>query len=123
MQPPERRAEVLAGGRIERAETIGPNHERYTVAMDAAGELRFNQFLFAGWRAAIDGKPAPLAGERGSGAILVAVPAGIHAVELEFGSTPLRQAASAISALALLLLLLVALAGPWLRRSENAAQR
>lgn len=114
MKPADRRAEVVGGGRLEQAETIGPNHERFTVAMDAAGELRFHQFFFSGWRAAIDGKPAPLACERASGVILVPVPAGVHVVELEFGSTPLRQAAGATSALALLVLV-IALAGPWLR--------
>ena len=114
VRPPEHRAEVLAGGRILRAEPIGPNHERFTVAMETAGELRFHQFFFAGWRAAVDGKPAPLGGERGSGAILVPVPAGVHVVEIEFGSTPLRQAASAGSTLALLVLVIAA-AGPWLR--------
>jgi hypothetical protein len=107
-KPPERRAEVLGSGRVEREETVGPNHERFTVAMEAAGELRFHQFFFAGWRAAIDGKPAPLASERASGAILVPVPAGRHAVEIEFGSTPLRRVANATSALALLLLVAAA---------------
>jgi hypothetical protein len=107
-KPPERRAEVLGSGRVEGEETLGPNHERFTVAMDAAGELRFHQFYFAGWRAAIDGKPASLASERASGAILVPVPAGRHAVEIEFGSTPLRRVANATSALALLLLVMAA---------------
>ena len=114
VSPPGSRAEVLEGGRIERAETIGPNHERFTVAMDAAGELRFNQFFFSGWRAAIDGRDVPVRTERGYGTIQISVPAGTHVVELEFGSTPLRRAASAGSAIALLVLVLAS-AGPWLR--------
>jgi hypothetical protein len=101
---PERRAEVFGGGRILQGETIGPNHDRFTVAMDGVGALRFHQFFFAGWRAVIDGKPAPIGSERGSGLILVPVPAGVHVVEVAFGSTPVRQAASAASALALLAL-------------------
>jgi hypothetical protein len=41
--------------------------------------------------------------------------AGDHVVEVEFASTPLRRAAGALSALALLALGAPALA-PWLRR-------
>jgi len=114
VRPPGSRAEVLEGGRVEQTETIGPNHERFTVAMDTPGVMRFNQFWFAGWRAAIDGSEAPLRIEPGSGTILISVPAGTHVVELEFGSTPLRRAASAGSAISLLVLA-IASAGPWLR--------
>jgi hypothetical protein len=114
-QPPPSRAELLGGGRIQRAERIGPNHDRFAVAMQAAGQLRFHQFLFPGWRAAVDGEPAALRAERGSGVILLAVPAGDHVVEVEFASTPLRRAAGALAALALLALATLAL-GPWLRR-------
>jgi hypothetical protein len=114
-RPPAIRAEVLAAGRVERAERLGPNHDRFRVAMQEPGPLRFHQFLFPGWRAAVDGNPAPLRAEPGSGVILIEVPAGPHEVEVEFASTPLRQAASAASALALLGLLIACL-GPWLRR-------
>jgi hypothetical protein len=104
--PPLARAEMLGAGRIERAERLGANHDRFTVVLPAAGELRFNQFHFAGWRAEIDGDRATLRAEPGSGAILVPVPAGAHVVEIEFGSTPLRRAASAASGIALLVLVI-----------------
>jgi hypothetical protein len=105
---PAQRADLLAGGRIERAETLAPNHERFTLAPGAGGELRFHQFYFPGWRATIDGETAPLTVEPASGLIRVALPAGARVVELEFGSTPLRRAAAAGSLVAVAALLLVA---------------
>jgi hypothetical protein len=110
------RAELLGDGRIQSAQRIGPNHDRFSVALQADGELRFHQFLFPGWRAVVDGKPATLRAEPASGVILLAVPAGEHVVEIEFASTPLRRAAGALSAFALLALGMLAL-GPLRRRS------
>jgi hypothetical protein len=98
----ERKAQLLGSGRIEQAETLGPNRERFRVTLDEGGDLRFQQFFFPGWRATVDGARAPLRVEFGSGLILVALPAGAHLIELEFRSTPLRQAAGAVSLAALI---------------------
>jgi hypothetical protein len=99
--PPDAKAELLADGRIERSETLGPNRERFTLDVRAPDELRFHQFFFPGWRATLDGVEAPLRVEPASGLILLALPTGAHTVEIEFGSTPLRRAAGLVSLLAL----------------------
>jgi hypothetical protein len=118
--PPASLAEVLGDGRVERAQTTGPNRERFTVAMQAPGELRFHQFAFAGWHASIDGNPAEVRAEPGSGLILVSVSAGAHVVEVAFGSTVLRGAASVCSGIALLALG-IGVADCLLRRPRPAA--
>jgi hypothetical protein len=85
---------------------------RRVIAVDAAegAPLRVGTFLYPGWRAAVDGSPAPLSAGP-DGIIEVAVPAGSHVVELRFGQTPTRLAGLALSAASAACLLAWALAG------------
>ncbi len=72
-----------------------------TVEAQAPAHLTFNFFYFPGWRATVDGQPAPLHVSDPHGLIIVAIPSGQHTVSIAFGPTPLRAIASAISLAAL----------------------
>jgi len=65
------------------------------VVAATAGRLAFTVNDFPGWRASIDGKPAPI--EPQGGRISVRFEPGPHSVELRFGASPLRRAAWAVS--------------------------
>lgn len=77
-----------------------------TVRADQAATLTIAQFYFPGWRATIDGIDAPLAAADQSGLMQLTVPAGEHQVRVWFASTPLRDAATALSAASALALLI-----------------
>lgn len=63
----------------------------------------FHTFYFPGWRAKINGQPAPIAPATERGLIGVSAPAGQHRLELYFAETPLRRVANGISAAALVI--------------------
>ncbi len=68
---------------------------------------RFNTFYFPGWRAYLDGEPAPIEISSPQGLIEVAVPAGEHRLSLRFEDTPVRRWANGLSIAALLVLLIL----------------
>jgi len=82
------------------------------VTAEQAAILRLRTYNFPGWTSRLDGHPAATRSDIGSdiesdldGAQTVAVPAGHHRIEVRFGSTPVRTAGAAISALGVFLLL------------------
>jgi hypothetical protein len=81
---------------------------------DAPSSLVLHTFYFPGWTATADGQPLAVDPIGPPGLARVAVPAGHHLIEVEFGETPIRRAAVLVSlgALALVLLLLVRELGP-----------
>ena len=74
--------------------------DEYELQAAAPFELRFRQFYFPGWRAALDGQPLQVRVTAPHGLIAVTVPAGNHRLVLQFGATPVRAAADALSAAA-----------------------
>ena len=81
-----------------------------TIEGTTAFTATFDIFYFAGWQARVDGQPVTITPTDPNGLISFPVPAGRHGVQVFFGSTPLRSAASAmslLSALALIVLTLV----------------
>ena len=70
--------------------------------------LTANTFDYAGWRAQINGEPVPITPSEGTGLITIPVPAGEHAIDIQFKETPLRQFANLISLLSLLVLMGIA---------------
>ncbi len=74
-----------------------------------AFQARYLSFAFPGWRALVDGEPAAITAEEPSGLITFAVPVGQHTVEVSWHSTPLRSALGALSLLATLAVLALAL--------------
>jgi 6-pyruvoyl-tetrahydropterin synthase related domain len=101
---PERDAD--ANARFDALSTPGVNvrNARYaplefsaTIRADQASTLTIAQFYFPGWRATIDSLDAPLSAADQSGLMQLAMPAGEHKVRVWFASTPLRDAATALS--------------------------
>src|SRR5579859_3542757 len=78
------------------------------VTAQAPAVLTFELFNFPGWRATVDGRPAPITTSQPNGLIQVGVPAGQHSVEVSFGSTPLRTVAVALSFMAAGLMAVIA---------------
>ncbi|TFG67685.1 MAG: hypothetical protein E4H27_08710, partial [Anaerolineales bacterium] len=56
-----------------------------------AFRARWKGLYFPGWHLRIDGQPALVTPEDGTGLITFEVPAGEHTLDLRFGSTPLRM--------------------------------
>src|SRR5207244_7942268 len=90
-----------------------PNWLMADVHATTPASLAFHQLAFPGWRAFVDGRPAPARAATISspipaslGFLVVDVPPGSHGVEVRFGSTRLRTLASSISAATLVLALL-----------------
>ena len=99
--------EAAAGPAVAaRADEVTANHRRYEVDAPAAGLLIVSETLAPGWRATLDGAPAPLHAADGSFQA-VAVPAGRHVVEVRY----LPVSAVAGAAVSLLCAALLAVAG------------
>jgi hypothetical protein len=69
--------------------------------------LRIATFYYPGWEAIIDGSTTQIKIEQESGAMLIAVPEGLHTLELRFEDTPLRYYAKLISIIFLLCIILM----------------
>jgi hypothetical protein len=76
----------------------------YTIVVDSPHpfQVLVNTFDFPGWRAEIDGQPAPITPADPYGLISLSVPAGQRRIKVRFGSTPVRSAATALSLLSAL---------------------
>ncbi|HEX6385793.1 MAG TPA: hypothetical protein VF177_14080 [Anaerolineae bacterium] len=99
---------TLPEGASVEVEVVRPLLTRYRVYTPENTRLRLYQFDFPGWFARIDGQVVKTELGRPEGFIVIPVPAGEHVVEVEFGSTPARTLAMAISLLALVAMLLTA---------------
>jgi hypothetical protein len=86
------------------------------VEMATPGTVQVNFFYFPGWEVTVDGLPAAIRPSP-TGAILVDVGAGRHAIEARFGATPPRTAGALVSSAVLLLCVGLLL---W-RRGDKAA--
>ena len=93
---------------------------RATVESEGPFTATWNWFAFPGWRARLDGEKVAITPSVPHGLMQMQVPAGRHELEIRFGPTPLRLAASLTSLLALLAVGLIASRLP--RRSEAAVR-
>jgi hypothetical protein len=80
----------------------------FTVQAQQAVRFVYRTFYFPGWRAILDGQPAPISITAPEGLMAVTVPAGTHSLAFDFGSTPPRTLGDLASIIGL-----VAVAG-WL---------
>lgn len=99
---------TLPQGATVHAETIRPLKTRYIVSSAESFYLRLFLFDFPGWSVRIDGQTVQTELGRPEGFIVIPVPAGDHVVDVQFGSTPVRTVATALSSLSLGLMLLSA---------------
>jgi hypothetical protein len=83
----------------------GPNEFNYRVDYPAPALLCLAQSAYGGWRATIDGAPAPLLSNYCGAMVVVGVPAGEHAVEFRYVPEGLATG-GAVSAITLLLMAL-----------------
>ena len=84
----------------------GAGCDEVEVTAQTPVTLQFYTYWYPGWRAWIDGQPAPTRAEGPDALITLDVPAGEHDVRIRFTNTPLRTA-SALITLATLLILVV----------------
>ncbi|MBP6787194.1 MAG: hypothetical protein KA170_06370, partial [Candidatus Promineofilum sp.] len=81
------------------------------VAGPGGATVIFPTLMWPGWRAEMDGQPAELAAQPGSGLMTLTMPAGEHVVTLTLGRTPSRAAAEGVSLVALVVTALLLLVG------------
>jgi hypothetical protein len=81
-----------------------PELRQLRVNLGEADQLQFRTRNFAGWMATIDGQTVQIK-EGAVENILIDLPAGAHAVTLEFRSTPIRRAANWMTILSFAVLL------------------
>ena len=102
-------AEIVSGqGEVE-AVAHGGGEDVVRVQAQTPVTVRFYTYWYPGWRAWIDGQPAPTYYDPNdpNALIQVDVPAGEHEVRIRFTNTPLRTLAATISILTLGLLILL----------------
>ncbi|MFN2137280.1 MAG: 6-pyruvoyl-tetrahydropterin synthase-related protein [Candidatus Promineifilaceae bacterium] len=107
--PPDRvNYDMLPEGATIETEVVSPLHTRYILDTPRATRLRLYLFDFPGWQASIDGQPAQKELGKPEGFIVIPVPEGLHTIDVRFGSTPPRTAATAIALFSLLAALFIA---------------
>jgi hypothetical protein len=96
---------------------------RYTYLTKSESDFRLRLFLFEfpGWKAFLDGEAIEPELGRPEGFIVIPVPAGEHAVEVEFGATPPRTLGLLASIFSWLSTILVATGLASIRRREPRA--
>jgi len=100
----------------------GPQSLRLHVQVDADSVVTLAQFYFPGWRATVDGRPAPIWAAEATRCIQMALPAGTHDVALLFGDTPVRRLGGLVSLLALLATAIIAWRLPQPAKGDDRPQ-
>ncbi len=80
-------------------------HQSFTVQATSPLLLCFNSFYFPGWTVKVDGQPVDILKDNPLGLIIFTFKEGVHGVKVDFGQTPVHQAATVISLICLLILL------------------
>ncbi len=105
------REKLMKGEAIERFDAPGADVQHvdaralgdtFTLTTPQPFTFVYRTFYFPGWRAMLDGQPAPIRITGPEGLMAVDAPAGSHTLTFQFGSTPPRTIGTALSILGLL---------------------
>jgi len=96
-----------------------PQALEWHIKSNEAFNAEIYNFYWLGWRAEMDGRPLEISPSPHLGLITVALPAGEYSLRVYLGSTPVRDAAAAISALAIV----IAGIATWRLRKSQPTQR
>ncbi len=95
-------ARMLMGQAAADLQAKRTGRERWSVDVQPDGAtVAFPIHYWPGWRAEVDGRPAPVFPADSLGWLTVDLPAGEHSVEFRLGRTPLRLVAELVSLFAL----------------------
>jgi hypothetical protein len=87
----------LSPGLTVLAQDVRTDRYRFRLRADQPMPVVMNTFWFPGWEAFVDGRPAPIGPETGTGLIRFPLDRGDHNVDVRFGQTRLRRWTSVIS--------------------------
>ncbi len=102
---------VILGKASVKVEEWKSEERIMNISAETPSLLRISTFYYPGWQASVDGKPAAIEVAKHTGAMLIKVPAGKHAVELRFVATPLRHFANIISTISFVVIVLLLFTG------------
>ena len=80
-------------------------------------------FYFPGWKAYIDSKKTTIKKESDTGAMLIDIPAGKHALVLKFEDIPLRYVSKFVSLAALFFVVILSFSSVKLREKINGRHK
>ncbi len=121
--PPQEplRGDLLSDGNPDRLQAqdglIWTQHKEnpiaatYTITAVRPLTLTYRQFYFPGWKAVVDGEEIPIIPSSPHGLITIPLSAGVHETAFTFGMTTVRLIGIAISSIAVLILLILAVIG------------
>ncbi len=87
---------VLQNGKMTKKGTWQYLKKEFNVRMDAEGIVTLNTLYFPGWIVVVDGKKVPIL-YQSDGIIRASIPAGIHAIKIQFTDTAPRTIGNIIS--------------------------
>ena len=93
-----------------------PQDFEWRIKTDEAFSAEIYNFYWLGWRTEVDGRQIDISPSPKHGLITASLPEGEYILRVYLGSTPIRDAAAAVSALAITLTLIAA----WLPAQETA---
>ena len=106
--PPDRiNHAMLPEGATVETETIRPLYTRYTLYTPRDTRFRLFLFDFPGWQVYVDDERVETELGKPEGFIVIPVTAGEHVIDVKFGSTPARTAATIISLFSLTAALII----------------
>ncbi len=87
---------IIQNGKMTKKRTWQYLKKEFNVRMDAEGTVTLNTLYFPGWVIVVDGKKVPILFQS-DGIIRALVPAGVHAITIQFTNTAPRTIGNIIS--------------------------
>ena len=110
--------DMIEGGK---SEILVWNSMTRVIKTDAKKDslLKIRTFYFPGWKAYIDDIQTEIGKENDSGAMLLAVPGGVHLLEVKFSDTPVRHYSKLVTIFSLLFIVILCVILTVRVRTEN----